>query len=79
MFLIVAGGGLMADKGVCVRGEPAVNTCANGDGPDNGEERQGNWKQGVVTRLRERSALQKLLLQSEGVVFWMIQHALKSF
>lgn len=59
MFLIVAGGGLMADKGVRVGeggGGPAVNTCANGDGPDNGEERQGNWKQGVVTRA---PALQK--------------------
>lgn len=49
-FLIV----LMEDTGEeCVRacgleegrvGLCAVNTCSNGDGPDNSEEQQGNWK-----------------------------------
>lgn len=39
----------------------AVNTCANGDGPDNSEEQQGNWKwEGP----RGGRPLQRLLLQT---------------
>lgn len=69
MFLIVAGGVLMADKDVCVGRGAAVNTCANGDGPDNGEERQGNWKQGVVTRLRELRHSRNYCCRVRGLCF----------
>lgn len=47
-------------RGECV-GLCAVNTCANGDGHDNSEEQQGNWK---WEGLRGGRPLQRLLLQS---------------